>query len=84
MKQTMLGEAIRDWIVAVLKGVYKAIASRENHVRVQFKVHAWSEQQLLPLQPQVVPSPLALEVQLPSFADGMIAEIAVPSMLVGS
>ena len=83
-EQTMFWEAIGCWVITILECVYKAIASRENHVRIQFKVYAWPDQQLLPLQPQVVPSPLPFQVKLPAFAHGMIAEIAIPGVRVAS
>src|SRR6186997_200861 len=80
----MLRESIGDWIFTVLNRVYEAIASRENHDRLQIKVYAWPDQQLLPLQPQVVPSPLPFQVKLPAFAHGMIAEITIPGVRVAS
>ena len=50
-EQTMLWETVGRWVITVPECVYKAITSRENNVRIQFKVHTWPEQQLLPLQP---------------------------------
>lgn len=84
LEQAMLWETIGCRVITVPEGVHKAIACCENDARIQFKVDAWPEQQLLPLQPQVVTAPLPLQVKLPAFANRMIAEVTVPSVLVGS
>src|SRR5512147_966255 len=79
----MLRKPIGRRIVAVPKCVCEGVTCRESHVLVHYKIYPWSHEHLLPLEPQVMPSPLPFEVKLPAFAHGMIAEIAVPGVLVG-